>query len=50
MKSRVLQIGLCVCESAVTVGAEGVYYKMPSPAGKGDREAVDEESILDDRK
>ena len=38
--------GFYICDSPITVGAEGVYYSKPSPAGKGDREAVDEENIL----
>ena len=46
LKRGVLRVGFCFCKSPVTVGTKGGYYKMPSPAGKGDREAVDEENIL----
>ena len=46
LKSGVLRVVICFCKSSVTVGTKGGYYYMPSPAGKGDREAVDEENIL----
>ena len=46
LKSGVLRVVFCFCKSPVTVGTKGGYYYMPSPAGKGDREAVDEENIL----
>ena len=42
LKSGVLRVVICFCKSSVTVGTKGGYYYMPSPAGKGDREAVDE--------
>ena len=45
LKSGVLRVVFCFCKSSVTVGTKGGYYYMPSPAGKGDREAVDEENI-----
>ena len=45
VKSGVLRVVICFCKSSVTVGTQGGYYYMPSPAGKGDREAVDEENI-----
>ena len=46
LKSGVLRVVICFCKTPVTVGTKGGYYYMPSPAGKGDREAVDEENIL----
>ena len=46
LKSGVLRVVICFCKSPVTVGTKGGYYYMPSPAGKGDREAVDEENDL----
>ena len=45
VKRGVLRVVICFCKSSVTVGTKGGYYYMPSPAGKGDREAVDEESF-----
>ncbi len=47
-KEKRVAVAICfyICDSHFTVGAEGVYYSMPSPAGKGDRKAVDEENIL----
>ena len=46
LKSGVLRVVFCFCKSSVTVGSKGDYYYMPSPAGKGDREAVDEDNDL----
>ena len=46
LKRGVMRVVFSFCKSPVTVGTKGGYYYMPSPAGKGDREAVDEENIL----